>query len=145
MKLLLERFIHSDECTIGRLLDPERVLVCYILERPAFGEPKRIDAGTFKCIKYVSPKIVGAKMAKGMTQDEAEKAAKVWWLQNVPGRSMIEIHIANYPRQLLGCLAPGLTIGRGKNSVGSSVMALHKLTNVVGGWDKTWDLEIVNV
>lgn len=145
MKLLLERFIHSDECTIGRLLDPERVLVCYILERPQFGEPKRIDAGIFKCIEYVSPKIVRVKMNKGMTEKEAEKAARVWWLQNVPGRSMIEIHCGNYPSDLKGCLAPGLTIGRGKNSVGSSAMALHKLTNVVGGWDKIWELEIVNV
>jgi len=30
-------------------------------------------------------------------------------LKNVPGRSMIEIHAANYERQLLGCIAPGLS------------------------------------
>ena len=145
MKLRLERFIHSDECTIGRLLDPEKVLVCYMLECPKYGTPKRIDTGTFKCIEYVSPKIVSAKIALGMTEEDAEKAARVWWLQNVPGRAMIEIHAANYPRQLLGCLATGLTIGRGKNSVGSSAAALRKLTNTVGGWDKTWELEIINV
>ncbi len=30
------------------------------------------------------------------------------WLQEVPGRTEILVHSANYVRQLLGCIAPGL-------------------------------------
>ena len=31
------------------------------------------------------------------------------WVQNVPKRSGIKIHVANYTRQLRGCIAPGLS------------------------------------
>ena len=30
------------------------------------------------------------------------------WLQNVPGRSEILVHVANFVRQILGCIIPGI-------------------------------------
>lgn len=32
----------------------------------------------------------------------------LWEIKDVPGRSECKIHSANYPSQLLGCIAPGL-------------------------------------
>lgn len=34
--------------------------------------------------------------------------ADLWELKMTPGRSECKIHAANYPSQLLGCIAPGL-------------------------------------
>jgi hypothetical protein len=31
------------------------------------------------------------------------------WVENVPKRSGIKIHVANYTRQLRGCIAPGIS------------------------------------
>lgn len=52
---------------------------------------------------------------------------KLWvpLLFNVPGRDMIEVHPANYPSQLLGCIAPGLT--RIENTVQHSGDAFRSL------------------
>jgi hypothetical protein len=36
---------------------------------------------------------------------------EVWELTDVPGRSQIQIHIANTPSQLRGCVALGITRG----------------------------------
>jgi hypothetical protein len=32
-----------------------------------------------------------------------------FWITNVPNRDGIKIHVANYSKQLMGCIAPGLT------------------------------------
>lgn len=52
-----------------------------------------------------------------------------WEVCNVPDRSYIMIHPANWPEELEGCIAPGLTHGvlNGKNGVGSSLPAFRKL------------------
>lgn len=36
------------------------------------------------------------------------KKMDLWELKDVPGRSEVKIHIANYVSDLLGCIAPGL-------------------------------------
>lgn len=35
----------------------------------------------------------------------------VWQLEDVPGLTNIQLHIANWPSELLGCIAPGKDIG----------------------------------
>jgi hypothetical protein len=55
----------------------------------------RIPAEIYPYTKYKSP----------------SNKTTVFLLHNVPGRSEIEIHIANYVRELKGCIAVGL--GRG--------------------------------
>lgn len=39
--------------------------------------------------------------------DSVKNKLTVPLLKNVPNRTMIEIHPANYPHELLGCIAPG--------------------------------------
>jgi len=54
-------------------------------------------------------------------------------LFDVPGRSEIEIHIANKPSDLLGCIAPGRKLGGldGERAVLASKAALQKLLHVI--------------
>ena len=49
---------------------------------------------------------------------------QLYELQNVPGRSEVQIHAANFARELLGCIAVGKTIeffGGGKGITSSGV------------------------
>ena len=70
-----------------------------------------IPTGTYEVIKHVSPKF-----------------GPCFWVQDVPNRSEILIHVANYTRQLRGCQAPGLyhfDLDRdGRQDVAHSAMAL---------------------
>lgn len=50
-------------------------------------------------------------------------------LNNVPGRSGIEVHSANTPDELLGCIAPGLSAG--DNRVNQSRAAMADLLGLV--------------
>jgi hypothetical protein len=61
--------------------------VCYTLERPGV----EIPAGTYPVTLYFSPHF-GRLMPL---------------LEGVPGRSYIEIHFGNYPRQSDGCILVG--------------------------------------
>lgn len=54
---------------------------------------------------------------------------KVPHLQNVPGRSDIEIHMGNYPEQTKGCIILGHV--RDEDSVGDSDTAFFNLMNIV--------------
>lgn len=66
---------------------------CYTLELPWKDNERRVSCipeGEYKAIKHRSPKFGNSV-----------------WIQDVPGRSEILIHPANYVRQLLGCIAVG--------------------------------------
>lgn len=86
MKLELTRKIKTTKSNIGPL-KVDGAFECYILERTDMLCP----TGTFELELYNSP-----KHGKDTLQ-----------LRSVPGRSNIQIHIANFPHELLGCLAPG--------------------------------------
>lgn len=63
------------------------------LELPWKNNERRVScipAGTYQIIKHTSPKF-----------------GQCYWVQDVPNRSEILIHPANYHHQLLGCIAPG--------------------------------------
>lgn len=53
-------------------------------------------------------------------------------IKDVPKRSDIEIHIANYTHQILGCLALGRTRMDDGISVGNSGSALNDLVDYIG-------------
>lgn len=129
MSLTLERYIHGEKATIGRLLTETGAMVCYTLELPKTGLPCRIIEGIYRVAQYESP---------------ANKC-RVWLLSGVPGRSFIEIHPANYPSELKGCIAPGTSVAVSKEAVWNSKKALQAITDIVGGWDKTWNLEVKSV
>lgn len=95
---------------------------CYGMEpartNPAVAGHPCIAAGTFEVtraysphLKYVTPHVL-----------------------NVPGRTEIEWHIANFPKQILGCLAVGTV--RKVDEVDNSRTAFEKLMTLLNtAWD----------
>jgi len=97
--IYLSRLMDTGKETIGYLhySDGRNSLALNTLELPWRNNREDVSCipdGVYPWQKYNSP-------TKG----------KVILLQDVPGRTNIEIHIANYVRQLLGCIAVG--VGRG--------------------------------
>lgn len=90
MKLIIDSF-HSQDCTLGRLFYGK--FQCFTLELPWLGNSRNIScipAGNYSAKKYESPKF-----------------GTVILINEVPNRSMIEIHAGNYTRQIQGCILVG--------------------------------------
>lgn len=93
-------------------------------ERPPTGEFPCIPAGTYNWRKFNSP-----------------HNGPCLLLEDVPGRSMIEVHSANFMLQLRGCIAPGREFARftgtweGKpydlQGVSSSKLTMGKLLDIL--------------
>lgn len=106
----LQRQAETPHSTSGIITGPDGKLICHILERGA-GNPDhpRIPLGVY----IVSHKPLGSsEFDKSFTTLLGADYKGVLWLPNVPGRTNIEVHTANFVEQLLGCLATGLSIGR---------------------------------
>lgn len=73
----------------------------------------QIPAGTYPLTLKYSPK----------------NKRTVPWLEDVPDRECIEVHPANWPRELEGCIAPGLDPW--PDGVGHSVAAFEALMKVL--------------
>jgi len=108
-----------DDCTIGRLSYGE--FRCLTLELPWVSNEKNIScipAGNYTATEYDSP-----------------KHGQVLLLENVAGRSMIEIHAGNYTRQIEGCILVGDSLkyldGDDVLDVTNSKVTLRKLLNAV--------------
>lgn len=93
--ILLNRTSTSEAGTFGELSQDGNHL-CYMVERPYTGDHPCIACGTYTFNQFNSP-------TKGNVWLRDDKAAN-------DGRTMIEMHPANWARQLLGCLAPGRNI-----------------------------------
>jgi len=87
------------------MLDIDGVFQCYTLENTSYLIPE----GEFELVWYPSPKW----------------KQEVPLVYGVPGRSYIEIHAANWPRQLDGCTAVGEV--RIKDAIEQSDMAFYDL------------------
>ena len=96
-----------------------------------------IPAGTYAAAIYNSP-----------------KHGQVYMLQGVPGRSEIEIHAANFSGdkalgwacELLGCIAPAMSIGQLANASGQSQTAgisSRVALQVFMGWAAGDPLQVV--
>ena len=100
--VILTRFLYGQEATFGTMHYGE-LPICCTLELPWKQNKSRISCiptGLYKTVVYQSP-------TKG----------KVWLLKDVPGRSMIEIHIGNFPKDILGCIAVGDSFFRDRPGV----------------------------
>jgi len=77
-----------------------------------------IPAGTYRAIKHTSPKF-----------------KESFWLQNVPGRSEILMHVGNHTSEILGCILPGgrhVDInGDGQIDVANSRQTMKKLYEIM--------------
>lgn len=137
LTLTLTRTETSDEGTFG-LLEGEalRMQTGELPWRNNIRSHSCVPVGTYRCQPHVSPRL-----------------GKCFWVKDVPGRSEILIHVANYMgdvdkgwrSQLEGCIAIGF--GHSENSSGQDMVtdsrhALEKLMEYTG-WTP-FMLEIVN-
>lgn len=100
MTITLKRMVETPHGTFGLLTYPG-VTPWYTVERMSTGEHPRIPAGTYemKLGMYYGGDGIGGKVDY--------PAYEII----VPGRKNIKIHVANLASELLGCIAPGLSLG----------------------------------
>jgi len=94
-ELTIKRAYFSD-CTLGRVVSLSGKSV-FTLELPWLGnEPEKscIPEGIYPYRKAMSP----------------SRGEVVIWIDKVPDRTNIQIHPANETEDLLGCIAPGMSI-----------------------------------
>lgn len=111
MILSLTRKWYTAKSVIGELSIGGK-FECFILERPDLNNQPKISCipeGTYDISLYYSP----------------HNKRWVPLLHDVPSRAEIEIHPANWPHQLEGCLAPGVV--RDIDAVYSSDVAFDAL------------------
>ena len=90
MNIIIDTWV-QDDCTLGRLTCED--FRCFTLELPWRDNLSGISCvpdGTYKAKFYLSP-------SKGPTL----------LLENVPGRTYIEIHAGNFTYQIKGCILVG--------------------------------------
>ena len=106
MNLYLKREINPKH-TIGKLyeiVNDKKVFLMYTLERPVFQNRYKLDAippGTYEIQLTHSGTFSEEKPYRDL-------GGLVPILMNVPERTGIRIHVANFVRQLEGCIAVGL-------------------------------------
>ncbi len=114
IEININRTTITDQSTIGNL-DVGGLPVGNTLELPPNNNASftsSIPPGTYPASVAVSP-------------DHGDLRIN---LSNVPGRWNIQIHTANTPNQILGCIAPGLSAG--PNRVNQSLAAMVDVLNL---------------
>ena len=92
----LVRVLKSTEGTAGVLLNPELLPICNTVEPP--WKENRVNVS---CIPE------GLYMAHRRMRHAGQGGEyEVFELENVPGRTVVQLHIANEPAELEGCIAP---------------------------------------
>jgi len=100
----LVRFKQTEWMTCGHLYADDGTEVCVTLERPWVdkdADGKR-DAG-------ISRIVAGTYQVKRRL--DSPKHGEVFELQHVPDATNIQIHVANLPTELEGCIATGTAFG----------------------------------
>lgn len=94
---------------------------CFSLELPWKNNQRRISCipeGVYDVIKHVSPKF-----------------GECFWIQNVPNRSEILVHLGNYVTEILGCVLVGNSLADinkdGLKDVTSSRATMSKLLEIL--------------
>lgn len=113
--------------TLGTLTSRDGKFACKTLERPHDGDHPCIPQGVYRVtIDTHHPGTPGAY--------------KCPELLNVPGRSQIQIHIANVCGELQGCIAPGER--HGHECVEESGAAFRRLMAYLEGAELPFTLEV---
>lgn len=116
MDLLLERFCYHPEGTLGVLTVGKQEF--YTVERPWQNNLPRISCipeGEYKMGRRKSPKFGWG-----------------WEIKDVPNRTYILFHSANFPDELQGCIAPGMALMSDRIAVSQSrnaMKAIEELTS----------------
>lgn len=124
-EIVLSRWAHSPTSTMGIIrFDGE---VFWTLERPWLDNQPFISCipqGTYDLKWRQSPKF-------GWT----------WSLEDVPDRTYILIHSANWSRQLHGCIALGMELMGNEFAVGNSRKAVDRFEELTDR-EQSWSLKI---
>lgn len=118
MKLVLTRLKDSGKSTLGVLkIECDDNFMLYTLELPYKDNEKRISC--IPCGEYP------------LSYRSADQSGKYKYdhilVEDVPNRSYILFHVANYPKDILGCIGTGLT--QAEDFIGKSRQAHDKLMN----------------
>lgn len=117
--------------TLGHLTSNDGAFSCETLERSANGDHPCIPAGTYHVtIDWHHP--------------NDPKRYRCPELLDVPGRSQIQIHIANRVAELLGCIAPGERIAADEQSIEESGTAFRRLMAYLEGAALPFTLEVLD-
>jgi len=125
----LKRFYNDEKVTIGYFKVKGIDHLFYTCELPWKNNKKNIScipSGTYKVEKFTSP-----------------KHGLCYLIKDVPDRGMIEIHVANAPSQLEGCIAVGLSSKqvyidkKYQKGVSESRLALNELLNKINKFKLT--------
>lgn len=115
-KVTLQRTKHEPGYAMfGALYNETGRRECFTLELPwrdNWDNVSCIPAGEYIAERYYSPK----------------HKTVVFRLTNVPDRDFIEIHIANHPSELLGCIAVGVAIGPVETTHGAKGIGVQAST-----------------
>lgn len=119
-RVLLERFAYSPMGTFGRLMFPE--FQCYTVERPWLDNKVRES-----CIPEGEYKLLLGRYNNG--------GYDAYEIMDVPDRTLIKIHIGNTIDDVIGCVAPGKTLGtvNGKWGVKSSRLTFQEFMRGMDG------------
>lgn len=126
MKILIERYSHEENQTIGNLylVDEYNHIIrkWHSLELPDKNNKRRVSRileGTYVAKKHVSPKFDNCL-----------------WIPRVPNRSEILIHAGNFYTDILGCILIGKDLSDINNDgiidVVNSKVALDELLDLIG-------------
>jgi hypothetical protein len=119
-KITVLRQYPGQKCTSGYLA-VNGVITCYTLERPWSDNKQNISS------------IPAGKYSGSVRYDHADH-----WrieLNDVPGRSNIQIHIGNEPDQTKGCILVGMKLGDDLCSLENSAVALKAIKTAFYGSD----------
>ena len=119
MNITLTRLYSRDDCTIGVLTSPEKML-CFTMENPWRHNQKNVSCipeGKYRCEPHAGT-----------------KHKETWIVKDVDGRSGIVFHIGNTESDTRGCILPGTTVGmiEENKAVLRSRIALEKLRVYIG-------------
>ena len=117
MPITLRRYLETTHGTVGQISLTDQSIL-YSMERPSTGLHPRIPAGLYE-----------------LKLDYYHKGDYPAYQIIVPGRDRILIHAANLASELLGCVAPGKSLGfiEGVLAVLQSRLALTKFMEGMAG------------
>ena len=126
-EIRLDRFCYHPNGTLGVIdLEGERF---WSIERPWLDNAPNISCiptGTYGLGWRVSPRF-----------------GETWHVKDVPDRTHILIHVANYSKDVQGCIGLGTSLMGDTIAVASSKNAVKRFEELTEGLD--WQLVIVNV
>lgn len=125
-EIVLERFCYHPNATLGVLeVDFERF---YTVERPWLDNKPNVSCipvGTYE-----------------MGWRESPRFGETWHIKDVPDRTYILIHVANYARDVEGCIGLGMGLMGDTVAVSESKKAVTRFEELTKGGE--WQLKIEN-